>query len=158
MKQGLSLIAALIVLASLLLVPGSVVADTESDPAAHAELHAGLVSLPLAPYTTFLADPAGDATAEQMFGRSDAGAFAPLPRGNATFGFVDGAYWFHVVLHNNDHPQTRWLLVQEYALLDRVDVLEVPGRPSELRVEIAYRLARSGAADAVAVTVRLEEG
>ncbi len=122
MKQGLSLIAALIVLASLLLAPASVVAETESDPAAQAELHAGLVSLPLAPYTTFLADPAGDATAEQMFGRSDAGGFAPLPRGNATFGFVDGAYWFHVVLHNNDHPQTRWLLVQEYALLDRVDV------------------------------------
>ncbi len=43
-------------------------------------------------------------------------------------------------------------------LLDRVDVREVPERPSELRVEIAYRLARSGAADAVAVTVRLEEG
>ena len=49
----------------------------------------------------------------------------------------------------------RW---ERRILLDRVDVLEVPGRPSELRVEIAYRLARSGAADAVAVTVRLEEG
>ena len=50
---------------------------------------------------------------------------------------------------------SRW---ERRILLDRVDVLEVPGRPSELRVEIAYRLARSGAADAVAVTVRLEEG
>ncbi len=50
---------------------------------------------------------------------------------------------------------SRW---EHRILLDRVDVLEVPGRPSELRVEIAYRLARSGAADAVAVTVRLEEG
>ena len=50
---------------------------------------------------------------------------------------------------------SRW---ERRILLDRVDVLEVPGRPSELRVEIAYRLARSGAADAVAVTVLLEEG
>ena len=50
---------------------------------------------------------------------------------------------------------SRW---ERRILLDRVDVLEVPGRPSELRVEIAYRLARSGATDAVAVTVRLEEG
>lgn len=50
---------------------------------------------------------------------------------------------------------SRW---ERRILLDRVDVLEVPGCPSELRVEIAYRLARSGAADAVAVTVRLEEG
>ena len=50
---------------------------------------------------------------------------------------------------------SRW---ERRILLDRVDVLEVPGRPSELRVEIAYRLARSGAADAVAVAVRLEEG
>lgn len=50
---------------------------------------------------------------------------------------------------------SRW---ERRILLDRVDVLEVPGDPSALRVEIAYRLARSGAADAVAVTVRLEEG
>lgn len=50
---------------------------------------------------------------------------------------------------------SRW---ERRILLDRVEVLEVPERPSELRVEIAYRLARSGAADAVAVTVRLEEG
>ena len=50
---------------------------------------------------------------------------------------------------------SRW---ERRILLDRVDVLEVPERPSELRVEIAYRLARSGAAAAVAVTVRLEEG
>ncbi|MGD9870320.1 MAG: GPW/gp25 family protein [Thauera sp.] len=49
----------------------------------------------------------------------------------------------------------RW---ERRILLDRVDVLEVPDRPTELRVEIAYRLARTGTPDAVAVTVRLEEG
>lgn len=49
----------------------------------------------------------------------------------------------------------RW---ERRILLDRVNVLEVPDRPTELRVEIAYRLARTGTPDAVAVTVRLEEG
>lgn len=50
---------------------------------------------------------------------------------------------------------TRW---ERRIVLDRVDVLDVPGQPGELRVEIAYRLARSGTPGAVAVTVRLEEG
>lgn len=40
--------------------------------------------------------------------------------------------------------------------VDRVEVLEVPGKPGELRVEIAYRLTRTGAASAIAVTVALE--
>ncbi|MCP5247628.1 MAG: GPW/gp25 family protein [Candidatus Accumulibacter sp.] len=43
-------------------------------------------------------------------------------------------------------------------LLDRVEVLEVADQPADLRVEIAYRLARSGTPAALAVTVRLEEG
>jgi phage baseplate assembly protein W len=49
----------------------------------------------------------------------------------------------------------RW---ERRILLDRVEVLEVPGKPADLRVEIAYRLARSGTPGALAVTVRLEEG
>ncbi len=49
----------------------------------------------------------------------------------------------------------RW---ERRILLDRVEVFEVPGKPSDLRVEIAYRLARSGTPGALAVTVRLEEG
>nr|WP_248595550.1 GPW/gp25 family protein [Candidatus Accumulibacter phosphatis] len=49
----------------------------------------------------------------------------------------------------------RW---ERRILLDRVEVFEVPDKPSDLRVEIAYRLARSGTPGALAVTVRLEEG
>ncbi len=49
----------------------------------------------------------------------------------------------------------RW---ERRILLDRVEVLEVPDKPAELRVEIAYRLARTGTPAALAVTVRLEEG
>ena len=49
----------------------------------------------------------------------------------------------------------RW---ERRILLDRVEVFEVPEQPAELRLEIAYRLARSGTPAALAVTVRLEEG
>lgn len=48
----------------------------------------------------------------------------------------------------------RW---ERRIVLDRVEVLEVSGEPADLRVEIAYRLARTGTPGALAVTVRLEE-
>jgi hypothetical protein len=41
-------------------------------------------------------------------------------------------------------------------LLDRVDVSEVADEPGHVRVEVGYRLARSGAPGALALTVRLE--
>ena len=43
--------------------------------------------------------------------KSSAGRFRPLPNGNATFGFKDGAYWFHTRLFNRGNPEERWLLV-----------------------------------------------
>jgi phage baseplate assembly protein W len=49
----------------------------------------------------------------------------------------------------------RW---ERRIVLDRVEVLEQPDEPAELRVEIAYRLARTGTPGALAVTVRLEDG
>ena len=48
---------------------------------------------------------------------------------------------------------TRW---EKRILLDGVEVWEVPGQPSHVRVEIAYRLARTGATGAMNVTVQLE--
>lgn len=47
----------------------------------------------------------------------------------------------------------RW---ESRILLDAVEVSEVPGRPAELRIEIAYRLARTGAPGTMNVTVQLE--
>ncbi|ACB35305.1 GPW/gp25 family protein [Leptothrix cholodnii SP-6] len=47
----------------------------------------------------------------------------------------------------------RW---ERRILLDAVEVWEVPDAPSHVRVEIAYRLARSGAPGALNVTVQLE--
>jgi phage baseplate assembly protein W len=39
--------------------------------------------------------------------------------------------------------------------VDRIEVWEVPGQPSEVRVEIAYRLRRTGAARRAALTLEL---
>ena len=49
----------------------------------------------------------------------------------------------------------RW---ERRILLDGVEVWEVPDRPSDVRVEIAYRLARNGAPGAMNVTLQLERG
>jgi phage baseplate assembly protein W len=48
---------------------------------------------------------------------------------------------------------TRW---ERRILLDRVDVREVAGEPSHVAVEIAYRLARTGAPASMNLTVQLE--
>ncbi len=48
---------------------------------------------------------------------------------------------------------TRW---ERRVLLDRVDVWEVADEPNHVRVEIAYRLARSGTPAAMNVTLQLE--
>ncbi len=47
----------------------------------------------------------------------------------------------------------RW---ERRILLDAVEVWEVEGAPSQLRVEVAYRLASTGAPSALNLTVRLE--
>jgi phage baseplate assembly protein W len=38
-------------------------------------------------------------------------------------------------------------------LIDRIDVLEVPDRPSRLRVEVVYRLRRTGLAQRLGLTM-----
>ncbi len=47
----------------------------------------------------------------------------------------------------------RW---ESRLLLDRVDVSEVADRPGEVRVEILYRLRRTGAPQQMGLTVQLE--
>lgn len=46
----------------------------------------------------------------------------------------------------------RW---EPRVVLDRVDVSEVPGDPTEVRVEIAYRLRRTGVARQLGLSVTL---
>src|SRR5207342_762422 len=90
--------------------------------AERAEITPGLTELPLSPHVGYFVDPDGSADASSMFQAAAQGRFKPLPNGNATFGFGDGAYWFHTRLFNSGNPEERWLLVLQYALLDNIDV------------------------------------
>ena len=76
----------------------------------------------LATQTVYYHDLTGGddlATARQHLAQ---GKFQPLPDGNTSFGFQHGAYWFQVNLLNTGSADQKWLLVQEYALSDRIDV------------------------------------
>jgi diguanylate cyclase (GGDEF)-like protein len=92
------------------------------DAVRRAEITPGLSELPLSPFVGYFIDTDGTADASTMFQAAALGRFRPLPDGNATFGFGDGAYWFHGRLFNRGNPEERWLLVLQYSLLDNVDV------------------------------------
>jgi phage baseplate assembly protein W len=68
-------------------------------------------------------------------------------------------------LHQPNTPTT-WRAIQDRVkealgrwepriVVDSVDAAEIPGRPTELRVQIAYRLRRTGAAARVGLTLEL---
>ena len=76
----------------------------------------------LAAGTRYAIDTELTATADEQFRQIDTGLFQPLPHDNATFGFVDGAYWFHVSLLNRDAQVHQWILVLDYVLLDQIDI------------------------------------
>src|SRR5690606_19435659 len=76
----------------------------------------------LSPGTRYLVDSSGLASASEQFPRIESDDFQPLPNGSATFGFVDGTYWFHTRLINADTRASRRILLLGYVLLDEVDV------------------------------------
>ena len=82
--------------------------------------------LPLAPQTTYLQDTAGGISVEEAARQFTDGRFAPLPDGDASFGFQTGAFWFHVAVTNQNPREQRWLLVQQYALSDHRHLRPVP--------------------------------
>lgn len=82
----------------------------------------GLSQTSLASHTAYRHDRGGTDTPADAFRRAQAGQFAPLPGGKPNFGFERGAYWFHVRLVNQHADEPRWMLVQRYALSDRIDV------------------------------------
>lgn len=86
------------------------------------QLVPGLDSLPLAPHTSYRHDRHATDTADDAFARAAAGGFAPLPGGKSEFGFQPGAYWFHLAVVNRHDGETRWVLVQQYALSDFIDL------------------------------------
>ncbi|NZA26644.1 diguanylate cyclase [Luteimonas sp. SJ-92] len=93
----------------------------QAGPAA-VELAAAADRASLTPHLVYHHDADAVDDAAQAFARADADGFAPLPSGNAAFGFQRGAFWFHAALRNDNPQEPRWLLVQEYPLSDRIDV------------------------------------
>ncbi|MFT4179447.1 MAG: 7TM diverse intracellular signaling domain-containing protein [Thermomonas sp.] len=86
------------------------------------ELRPGESSYPLSPKLTYWHDAQANAGYGDAFQHADSGGFAPLPDGSPAFGFQTGAYWFHLPLRNLQADEPRWLLVQEYALSDKLDL------------------------------------
>jgi two-component system, sensor histidine kinase LadS len=105
-----------IAIASLLMAGAS---SAASDPLV---LRSSDREIALAPATRYSIDHGLSATAEDKFRQIETEAFQPLPHANATFGFVDGAYWFHVRLLSRDSQSHRRILVLDYALLDQIDL------------------------------------
>ncbi|QIL20884.1 diguanylate cyclase [Thermomonas sp. HDW16] len=85
-------------------------------------LEPGQSSIPLSPSIAYRHDTMAADGATEAFARAKAGEFATLPNGNPTFGFQSGAYWFYLPVVNRHPEESRWLLVQEYALSDQLDV------------------------------------
>ena len=76
----------------------------------------------LAPFTGYYHDPGGRLDLPGAERARVEGRFRLLPGGNSSFGFQRGAYWFHFAARNADADTPRWLLVQGFALSDRIDV------------------------------------
>lgn len=76
----------------------------------------------LAPHMSYYHDASGSEDLDIARQRLQQGRFKPLPAGNPSFGFQRGAFWFHARVVNHDPSEPRWLLVQQYALSDSIDV------------------------------------
>lgn len=90
----------------------------------------------LSPHLRYHHDRDAQASPEAMLARAREGGFQALPGGRATFGFQEGAFWFHAVLVNEDLAETRRLLVQQYPLSDRID-LYLRGADGTLRAQLS---------------------
>ena len=113
-------------------------------------LETGMSSLPLGPRMAYRHDPAGNDSATQAFARARNGEFSGVPGGNASFGFQTGAYWFYLPVVNLHRDEPHWLLVQEYALSDQVDLYvrypdgRMEHQPGGDHVPFGMRLSATG--------------
>lgn len=83
-------------------------------------LDGGQEEVSLTPFIGSLHDLSGKAGITDVVALRDSGRFHPLD--TTALGFRDGAYWFHATIVNRRQLEPRWLLVQRYALSDRLDV------------------------------------
>lgn len=80
----------------------------------------------LAPFTAYHHDLDGKLDLAGAQRLEAEGRFQPVPNNNSSFGFQRGAYWFHIAALNRNAEEPRWLLVQGFALSDRLDVYTRP--------------------------------
>ena len=106
-------------LVGMVLLLAAVAPARSADPQV---LEAGMSSVPLGPRMVYRHDLQASDGASDAFARARAGQFAPVPGGNPSFGFQDGAYWFYLPVENRHQHDSRWLLVQEYPLSDQLDL------------------------------------
>ena len=76
----------------------------------------------LGPHLEYFHDTTATDDVDDALGRIANGQFAPVPGGNAAFGFQSGAFWFQLTVINHNADEPRWMLVQRYALSDHIDV------------------------------------
>ncbi|HZH43560.1 MAG TPA: diguanylate cyclase [Lysobacter sp.] len=77
----------------------------------------------LAEHVRYYHDRTGNDGFDEAADALTAGRFAPLPDGSSAFGFrPEGAFWFHARVLNRDAAEPRWLMVQQYALSDSIEV------------------------------------
>jgi hypothetical protein len=57
--------------------------------------------------------------------RAESGDFQRLPNDRSTFGYRDGALWFHFSATNLGPGRERWIFAIEYALLDHVALYRI---------------------------------
>src|SRR5690606_11922067 len=107
-------------LAALLFVAALPCAAQTARPAL--ELADGRREIQLSPYVGYRQDAGAVDEAADAFRRVAGGEFMPLPDGQSEFGFQPGAYWFHAIVRNENQGETRWVLVQQYALSDFFDL------------------------------------
>ena len=86
------------------------------------ELPKGTDAMALTPHLSYLHDKNAVDTPEDAWRRIAAGAFQPVPPDKTAFGFQQGAYWFHAEVVNRSPDELHWMLVQRFALLDRIDL------------------------------------
>jgi two-component system, sensor histidine kinase LadS len=93
-----------------------------TNPKRVAELPKGTGSVALTPYLSYFHDKSAGDTPEVAWRRIDGGGFRSVPKDKTAFGFQQGAYWFHAELVNRNPDELYWMLVQRFALLDRIDL------------------------------------
>ncbi len=95
---------------------------TPAEPPARVVLNAGIDSVVPVGALRVLVDPDGSLLADQALAKLRAEDASRVEQWPPTYGFSDSVYWFHLSTFNQSNPDSRWLMIIEYALLDQIDL------------------------------------